>query len=477
MGKGKISFIMLIMAMVFLCGCGIKNEYHVIDKIKREAGGSKEKDAIVSKVPDVKTMIQKAVGEKVEIIDYKTIADSTQSIFCFAVIVHENQKKLVVIKHKEDEDCLITNNKFAVLQEDEGGVYGDPYDGLSAENNQLVLRFYGGSASWRWIRRFNFSIVNDDIILSKYTFYYFNANVNNQEDEDSILKMKGSHVVVIDFVNRIKVDKKNTNHKIKTKKEKIGKYDFNIENFHISEFIEKIDYMNMLTDDAKEPQKPALSDQGNRIPVEKQLKTMAEAEKTWRLDYREQEDPNFYQGSGWYWYVVTDLDQNGRWELISAVTNGNGGHFTNECYEISRLGDRLEKREGLSELQLVSEAEVYYDRNENQYHYFFVDNEKGGAAYHEIRYRDIVKDKEKILCSVYASEIQDKEEKTYYQGEWERKISKSKFQKLLQQQFGNMEEKQAVFSWFQLDRENGEIYQNLKKSCEHFELQSIKKGK
>ncbi len=233
----------------------------------------------------------------------------------------------------------------------------------------------------------------------------------------------------------------------------------------------------MLSDDAKEPQKPALSDQGNRIPVEKQLKTMTDAEKTWRLDYREQEDPNFYQGSGWYWYVVTDLDKNGRWELISAVTNGNGGHFTNECYEISSAGDRLEKREGLSELQLVSEAEVYYDRNENQYHYSFVDSEKGGAAYHEIRYQDIVKDKEKILCSVYASEIQDKEEKTYYEGEWERKVTKSKFQKLLQQQFSSMEEKQAVFSWFQLDRENGDIYQNLKKSCEHFELQPVKKGK
>lgn len=242
MGKGIISFIMLIMQWFFLCGCGIKNENHVIDEIKREAGSSKEKDAIISKVPDVKSMLQKAVGEKVEIIDYKTIADSTQSIFCFAVIVHDNRKKLVVIKHKEDEDCLITYNKFAVLQEDEGGVYGDPYDGLSVENNQLVLRFYGGSASWRWIRRFNFSIVNDDIILSKYTFYYFNANVNNQEDEDSILKMKGSHIDVIDFVNRIKVDKKNINNKIKTQKEKTGKYDFNIENFNISEFIEKFDY-------------------------------------------------------------------------------------------------------------------------------------------------------------------------------------------------------------------------------------------
>lgn len=33
------------------------------------------------------------------------------------------------------------------MQEDEGGVYGDPFDGMSIENNQLVLHFYGGSAS------------------------------------------------------------------------------------------------------------------------------------------------------------------------------------------------------------------------------------------------------------------------------------------------------------------------------------------
>lgn len=185
-------------------------------------------------------MIQKTVGEDVEIIDYKTIADSPQSLFCFAVIVHENQKRLLVIKHKEDADCLITNNKNAVMQEDEGGVYGDPFDGMSIENNQLVLRFYGGSASWRWIRKFNFSIVDEDIILSKYMFYHFNANV--EEDDDSIINMKDSHEKVIDFINGSKVDKRNNNDKIKMQTEKLGKYEFNIVDFNVSQFIEKFDW-------------------------------------------------------------------------------------------------------------------------------------------------------------------------------------------------------------------------------------------
>lgn len=89
---------------------------------------------------------------------------------------------------------------------------------------------------------FTFSIVDEDIILSKYRFYYFDANVNDQEDDDSILNMKRSHEKVIDFINGIKVDKRNNNDKIETQTEKLGNYDFNIADFNISQFIEKFDW-------------------------------------------------------------------------------------------------------------------------------------------------------------------------------------------------------------------------------------------
>ena len=42
-----------------------------------------------------------------------------------------------------------------VLRADEGGIFGDPLDGLFVERGSLVLHHYGGSA-WRWFQTYRF---------------------------------------------------------------------------------------------------------------------------------------------------------------------------------------------------------------------------------------------------------------------------------------------------------------------------------
>ncbi|MCI5730622.1 MAG: YdcF family protein [Eubacterium sp.] len=220
------------------------------------------------------------------------------------------------------------------------------------------------------------------------------------------------------------------------------------------------------TDDTK------VTEKVGEISVEKQLQQIVQSEKLWRLEYREKEDPNFYQGASCYWYAVTDLDQNGRLEIISAVTNGNGHHFTNECYEISQSGTSLEKIPGLSELAPIEETQAFFDKTKNCYHYAIADMDRGGAAYHELRYEDVVKEKEKIHCDVYASVSDENEKKTcYYKGDFEKKISNEECGKILEQYYDGMEEKKVKFAWFQCnDRKKDTTLSKLKKSYDEWSV-------
>ena len=49
---------------------------------------------------------------------------------------------------------------------DEGGVWGDPFEGLTIENGVLTIRLYGGNA-WRWGYQYQFQCNGDELLLTK----------------------------------------------------------------------------------------------------------------------------------------------------------------------------------------------------------------------------------------------------------------------------------------------------------------------
>ena len=194
-------------------------------------------------MPDIETIVHKTLGESVEIIDYSINSFDSDNVYYFAVIKHDERKRILAVKYnKGGEICVIANNEYAVLQKDEGGVYGDPYDGIKVENNQLIMMFYGGSAAYRWRRIFYFNISNDNIVLSRYIYYYFSANVDDMTDEESILKSEGGHARVINYDNCTVTDKKNKNGEIVIEEQNIDKFVYKIEEFNINEFKEKFDW-------------------------------------------------------------------------------------------------------------------------------------------------------------------------------------------------------------------------------------------
>jgi hypothetical protein len=62
---------------------------------------------------------------------------------------------LILLARKEGGYSLSASEANLVLRSDEGGIFGDPLDGLLIERGSLVLHHYGGSA-WRWFQTYRF---------------------------------------------------------------------------------------------------------------------------------------------------------------------------------------------------------------------------------------------------------------------------------------------------------------------------------
>ena len=119
------------------------------------------------------------------------------------------------------------------------------------------------------------------------------------------------------------------------------------------------------------------------LSIEGQLKTIAEA-KDKIVTYDQYMDS--------YHYAVTDLDQNGRLELIISTGVNGTGHITNNWYyEISKDGSKLKKCKGKTfgnEGHDILDAihTVYIDQQEHNYYYrvYGITHVSGGENYESL---------------------------------------------------------------------------------------------
>lgn len=85
-------------------------------------------------------------------------------------LIKEFQRPRVLAVYFKDKKSnqytlQIQNNNF-ILRENEGGEIGEPFKGLSIENNNLNLAFEGGGL-WRWKLNYQFSYQNNNWVLIK----------------------------------------------------------------------------------------------------------------------------------------------------------------------------------------------------------------------------------------------------------------------------------------------------------------------
>ena len=97
-----------------------------------------------------------------------------------------------------------------------------------------------------------------------------------------------------------------------------------------------------------------------------------------------------------YGYAITDLDQNGRLEIIASSCQGTGLYTYSNYYEVNERLDGLNKiernnEEGNSEADIMTAtAKVFIDEDKNEYHYIFDDLVRNGAAEYYENKQDIV---------------------------------------------------------------------------------------
>ncbi len=112
--------------------------YEYLDHITGDLNNDKKADAI---------LVLKIIGEDSLYDNFNGEGDSAYS---------ENPRPLLLLIRQADGKLkqIIRNDK-AIMCRHCGGVFGDPYEGISIHPGGFDINFYGGS-SWRWAYHFSF---------------------------------------------------------------------------------------------------------------------------------------------------------------------------------------------------------------------------------------------------------------------------------------------------------------------------------
>lgn len=72
----------------------------------------------------------------------------------------EQNRSLIILSNSANGFVVSAKSKAAVLCKTCGGVFGDPYAGISVNKNVLDIYHYGGS-NWKWTNNFTFRFQNN----------------------------------------------------------------------------------------------------------------------------------------------------------------------------------------------------------------------------------------------------------------------------------------------------------------------------
>lgn len=114
------------------------------------------------------------------VFEYNKLVDETRVYGDnSSAIIKETQKpRILAIFFKNKSTgvlSLSTQNNDFILRSEEGGKLGDPLQQIAIKDQQLYLRFQGGS-EWRWELGYTFKFENKDWFLTSAINLYFNQN-------------------------------------------------------------------------------------------------------------------------------------------------------------------------------------------------------------------------------------------------------------------------------------------------------------
>ncbi|MBU0476638.1 hypothetical protein KKB68_01340 [Patescibacteria group bacterium] len=125
---------------------------------KPENDDSKENESgkgIEALIPEGWMIIAKAKGDLNEddLTDVAiVIEEETESLSLEGA---PSRTLLIILQKDNGAHELSAQSDKAILMASEGGVFGDPFEGILIDKGSLLIRFYGGS-NWRWERVYKF---------------------------------------------------------------------------------------------------------------------------------------------------------------------------------------------------------------------------------------------------------------------------------------------------------------------------------
>lgn len=167
---------------------------------------------------------------------------------------------------------------------------------------------------------------------------------------------------------------------------------------------------------------------------------------------------------GQWGFTVTDLDHNGRLEIISASVQGTGFYTYITACEVNEQGDGFTELQGPSDERtdsapdiMISTALVYYDKDADRYYYIFDDYIRNGMAenYQNKRSVSITDGKwEETILAYKTTIFTDDEHYTMTCPDASgATITEDQYDNIARTVYGNLELSEAEFDWQMTDKE------------------------
>lgn len=103
---------------------------------------------------------------------------------------------LIAFKNKDNTYSLSIKADNAIMLQDEGGVFGDPFQDIKIDRGSVLLEFYGGS-NYRWYMYYRFRYQDDGWYLigaTKGSYYTAVTTMDNADEEDYNL-LTGDYII------------------------------------------------------------------------------------------------------------------------------------------------------------------------------------------------------------------------------------------------------------------------------------------
>lgn len=164
-----------------------------------------------------------------------------------------------------------------------------------------------------------------------------------------------------------------------------------------------------------------------------------------------------------YYYAVTDLDGNGRLEIISAITQGTGIFTYADFYEVNASFNGIEQlvnpraeEEGYNYPELIIDTADKYTDRYGLNHYLFRDDSRNGYQEAYTGYTEIFIGNGKAQTFDITGQYTQwsnggATESTTYYDSYGNKTSKAYFDSAVQNWFAGMKKSSVSFGWFTLN--------------------------